>query len=559
MQNLFKQIKVITVGLLLISIILPFHTVALAYEDDTVLDYKKEIRYNPYWDWSKDVTERWEEELREAFLSDDTKKVNKMLEDRAFLALSSAIELYDSPKRTSANLRFSGLTDARSEDTTYMIKHTLYSSRSDGRKIIELINYYTFISPDGSFSDGYKLNDIDYNTAKKGLINMIKSSIEVELENFTPLLQIDKNGKFRDWCFLATMGMVSNIYENKNYDAQSMAEKYINKVEVEKTSSNDSITSGPNIISDKQTLYKLFKLRGLTFINGALTVKSIRESLEGNNPVQLMLERYTLDKEGNIGEKLLGEHTVIVSGLLSNGKAFGYDSSIQNSIGSPDSFEVIPTGLNTTMQVVDSTTDSVYKVATALYYKGNKYLMSTPLEASYPQLSLEGSLAYIFNKYENTNYNYEDIYKMIKPEDTFNDYKSRQYGTTEDQLMIRALLDVRGYENGYYSSNIIGGKINKYWDNYNYKSTYNQMIKHINLEYTPLFKFNVYDDTGNNLGEYYAAVNDVSITKNRILFIGLYEKPELFEMEIGSTRFEVNSSMGNLRLEPKSILYIKLK
>lgn len=386
------------------------------------------------------------------------------------------------------------------------------------------------------------------------------------------LSQIDSNMNHRGWCYIAVLAMIANYYEKAQYKTNDMAYKYMTRQEVEKKPFLGifEVSNSKYIISDKDTLYNISKLRGYECVQPATNtdvITRIKSTLNNGNLVQLIIGRYKGEIDTDTNKVIypnnkqgpsLGMHTWLVIGYTNNSLMIADPGSFDKDLNTYIS--IVPeTGISSAFEI-QNRQQEVYVIESIIFYNINKYISRNQTVCECPQLSLEGTLAYIFNKFENENYTYKEIYKMIKPEDTFYKYQSRLYGETESTKYFTSVLNLRGYLNGYLiDENSSDKDIIKKWMIYNCNKAIDIIFMHIRKGYIPVIHFSVKNTSNNNLGLYYGAVDIDSLNEDNSFYItGLYNIQERFKLPTGVATFKLNLDNKELIFEPCKMIFVKL-
>lgn len=255
------------------------------------------------------------------------------------------------------------------------------------------------------------------------------TDLNLVLNSLRPLVQVDKNQIGRDWCFLSTMGMIINFFEDTEYTTRDIAEMYLNKDEVTGGELNSSgyISNSANYNGNsiKNIVFAL-QYRGIEkYSTQGLSYKRAKECIDRNGTAVLFFKRVyrninedrTVKEEkyeiGSEYDKVLGRHSVALYGYnkATNNIIVADPSPRENAPGqyTPDVVELW--FQNGKYYIPPRGTDilngkEVYKIYTLegeYFYDKNKLdtAKSVPIEGSMTkQLSAYACMASIINKTE---------------------------------------------------------------------------------------------------------------------------------------------------------------
>lgn len=313
--------------------------------------------------------------------------------------------------------------------------------------------------------------------------------------SITPMVQVDRNGIGRNWCFLTCMAEIINHYENTEYTTQDLADKYLNYNEANySVMNNDGYISNRPFYTGASTSniryvleYRGYRLSDTT----SISYSKAKRLVDSDNTALLIFDRYPREV-GGIGEDteitepstpneyfdtLLGRHSVVV---------YGYDPLDRSIIVADSSpLEEIPgpytptisklyTNANKTKYylmvrendkindpcIVDTYGDNIYKVYiltnTFQYGNGNiysNYVNTANIVGQHnKQLSAFACLAEIYRQFEDLNKTAEEVAQELLPLNVYNyiddtefDIFSIPLGSSMNTPYFDRILGLRGY------------------------------------------------------------------------------------------------------------------
>lgn len=356
------------------------------------------------------------------------------------------------------------------------------------------------------------------------------------LNDVKPLVQVDKYGVGRNWCFLSAMGMIINLFENEDYKTYDIADKYLNKFEVNRTEMNDEGYISNSAEYRGNTDYNIrfaLQYRGIKANSTLpLTFNRIKPYIDNNGTALLIFNRVyrELDEYGNIIEpdyssdntdNIINKHSVVV---------LGYNPKTQDIlIADPSPREEPPGPYNpdiikltnqnntyyipyrTSVEIDGVVKYKVYKLDSTFYYNRNVFdTFTIPIQGQeIKQLSAFACIASIINKVENLNINTEDVARMLLPIDVVNklymideNIFSKYLGTNLDAPFVNTILSLRGYTVSDKLSFITS------------KAEYIQA--NMDLGYGIGIVFDVYDTNNKVINTHFALVDSVNIESNKL-------------------------------------------
>lgn len=231
----------------------------------------------------------------------------------------------------------------------------------------------------------------------------------VKTNGIEPLVQVDKNGIGRDWCFLSAMGMIINFTEGSSYDTKDIANMYLNGYEVNRRQLNDkgyvSNSSGYDG-NRRNTIVDCLEYRGTNRVDQKVfTAPRAREWVDKGYTTMTFCYRYNREvingkeiEDGIIGGDIvepngfdehygpaIGSHVVVLYGYDTvTGEVYVADPSPLEQPPGPytPTIEKLVCQNNKVYLPVRKSTKlentvhdyKVYIMDLNLVYKGNKYL-----------------------------------------------------------------------------------------------------------------------------------------------------------------------------------------
>lgn len=404
----------------------------------------------------------------------------------------------------------------------------------------------------------------------------------------SPLVQEDKNGIGRSWCFLSSMGMIINLYEGTNYKTHDIAKLYINNDEINYSNmNNDGYIPNRDIYygNTQNNIRYALEYRGYKPITTKISYDSAKSLVDDNKSALLFFNRYRKEVE-KIGTKdiiikeqtdinntyyteLLNKHAVVL---------YGYDK-IDNTIivADPSPTEKVPGPYTPTIsklinqngtfylyvresdyiETLENDIYKVYRLGDTYKYKNENiytdYIENTKITGQEnKRFSGFACLSEIYKHFEGIEIKSEEVAYNLLPSNVVDYVKNTEYdifripgGSEIGISYFEKILSFRGYT----VSNSLGYKA--------YKLSNIKSLMDIGYKYG--LTFDIININGEIEGTHIALVESVDIENNKFKImdpsgIGSYRLIDK------STDIEISGDYygHGYKLKPHSFFYFKL-